>query len=56
MQLVFEDLLIGVTALHLGYNIATLNHSSSRSGDLESLAGEGSVLALKHKVPRVFRE
>jgi tRNA(fMet)-specific endonuclease VapC len=25
IQLAFEDLLIGVTALHLGYNIATLN-------------------------------
>lgn len=25
VQLAFEDLLIGVTALHLGYNIATLN-------------------------------
>jgi tRNA(fMet)-specific endonuclease VapC len=25
IQLSFEDLLIGVTALHLGYNIATLN-------------------------------
>jgi tRNA(fMet)-specific endonuclease VapC len=25
IQLTFEDLLIGVTALHLGYNMATLN-------------------------------
>ena len=25
VQLAFEDLLIGVTALHLGYNVATLN-------------------------------
>jgi tRNA(fMet)-specific endonuclease VapC len=25
IQLAFEDLLIGVTALHLGYNVATLN-------------------------------
>jgi tRNA(fMet)-specific endonuclease VapC len=25
IQLAFEDLLIGVTALHLGYNLATLN-------------------------------
>jgi predicted nucleic acid-binding protein len=25
VQLAFEDLLIGATALHLGYNVATLN-------------------------------